>query len=156
MATFNGYAVTAKLPEFPLSNNITAASTATIAAPAGTTSLTAVMQGIGGSITPTSYNNALIAVSGQMVNATVADGATVDIRYGTGTAPVNGAAVTGTLVGIAQTSGSITAGQKSGFSVVAVVNGLIPGTTYWVDASLMAVTGGTASISGITVTTVEL
>jgi hypothetical protein len=91
-----------------------------------------------------------------MANSTTGDGVTIDIRYGTSTAPINGAAVSGTLVGIAQTSTSISALQKSGFCVSAPVAGLTVGTAYWFDVSVMAVTGGTASITGVTASAMEM
>jgi hypothetical protein len=108
------------------------------------------MMGAGGTITPVLSTRVIVTISGQMANATAGDGATIDIRYGTGTAPVNGAAVIGTLVGIAQTATSVTAAQKSGFSISYPITGLIVGTTYWFDISLMAITGGTATIAGVT------
>jgi hypothetical protein len=128
----------------------------TAAAPTSTVSTTAVMMAAGGTITPVLSTRAMIMISGQMANSTAGDGATVDVRYGTGTAPSNGSAVTGTLVGIAQSSTSVSAGQKSGFCVCVPITGLTVGTAVWVDLSLMAVTGGTASITGVTVSVVEV
>jgi hypothetical protein len=128
----------------------------TLAAPTGTTSTTAVMMSVGGAITPVLSTRIWVSVSGQMANSTAGDGVTIDIRYGTGTAPINGAAVSGTLVGIAQTSTSISALQKSGFCVAAPVAGLTVGTAYWFDVSVMAVTGGTASITGVTASAMEM
>jgi len=137
----NGYAIL---------SSAGALATHTAASPTGTTSTTAVMMGAGGTITPVLSTRVIVTISGQMANATAGDGATIDIRYGTGTAPVNGAAVIGTLVGIAQTATSVTAAQKSGFSISYPITGLIVGTTYWFDISLMAITGGTATIAGVT------
>lgn len=131
-------------------------ATATSAAPAGTTSTTAVMMATGGTLTPARSTRALLIISGQMANATINDGATVQLRYGTGTAPINGAAVTGTQAGASQTSTSLVAASKSGFSIAAVVTGLTIGTAYWVDVALNAVTGGTATVTGVTVTTEEI
>lgn len=128
----------------------------TAAAPTGTTSTTAVMMAVGGAITPVNSTRIWVSVSGQMANSTAGDGVTIDIRYGTSTAPINGAAVSGTLVGIAQTSTSISALQKSGFCVSAPVAGLTVGTAYWFDVSVMAVTGGTASITGVTASAMEM
>jgi len=133
---------------------------ATSATPTGTTSATAVMMGLGAlgtpaSITPGVTGRVRLQISGQMANSTINDGVTVDLRYGTGTAPANGAAVTGTLGGISQTATSLVAAQRSGFTIQAVVTGLTVGTAYWFDASVLAVTGGTASIFGVTATAVE-
>ena len=129
----------------------------TSAAPAGTTSATAVMMAAGAAtITPTKTGRVLMVASGQMANSTLNDGATVDLRSGTGTAPVNGAAVTGTLRGIAQTATSTVAAQRSGFCLSAVVSGLTLGTAVWVDVSLLAVTAGTATVTGVHITVTEV
>lgn len=128
----------------------------TSAAPTGTTSATAVMMGLAGSITPTRGTKIIVIISGQMANDTVNDGATVDARFGTGTAPTNGAAVTGTLVGIAQTHTSLTATERTGFCLVGKVTGLSVGTAYWLDLSLLAVTGGTASVTGVSIVAYEV
>jgi hypothetical protein len=114
------------------------------------------MMAAGGAITPILSTRVLFTVSGQMANATAGDGATIDLRYGTGTAPINGAAVTGTLVGIAQTATSISAAQKSGFSISYPITGLTIGTAYWFDISLKVVTGGTATITGISASAMEV
>ena len=128
----------------------------TSAAPTGTASATAVMMGLAGSITPTRGTKIIVIVSGQMANDTINDGATVDLRYGTGTAPVNGAAVTGTLAGIAQSFTALVAAQKDGFCLMGKVTGLSVGTAYWLDLSLLAVTGGTASVTGVSVVAYEV
>jgi hypothetical protein len=133
-----------------------ALSATSSAAPTGTASTTSVMMAAGGAITPILSTRVLFTVSGQMANATSGDGATIDLRYGTGTAPINGAAVTGTLVGIAQTATSISAAQKSGFSISYPITGLTIGTAYWFDISLKVVTGGTATITGISASAMEV
>lgn len=133
-----------------------AVATNTSAAPAGTTSATAVMMAVGGVITPLTSSRVRIVVSGQMANSLLNDGATVDLRYGTGTAPTNGAAVTGTLVGISQTITSLVAAQRSGFCISGIATGLTIGTAIWVDVSLLAVTAGTATVTGVTVSLSEV
>lgn len=148
-------------------NNTTVATTAyvdratthtntTSASPTGTSSLTAVMMGLAGSITPTRGTKIIIVIAGQMSNNTINDGSTVDIRYGTGSAPTNGAAVTGTLAGIAQTYTSSAANERDGFAQVAKVTGLTINTAYWIDLSLMAVTGGTSSLTGVSIVAFEV
>jgi hypothetical protein len=97
-----------------------------------------------------------VTISGQMSNDTINDGATVDLRYGTGAAPANGAAVSGTLVGKAQTMTAKVAADRSGFTVHGVVSGLTVGTAYWFDLSLMRVTGGTATVTGINISIMEV
>ena len=133
-----------------------AVATNTSAAPAGTASLTAVMMAIGGAITPLTSSRVRIVVSGQLSNNTLNDGATVDLRFGTGVAPVNGAAVTGTLVGISQTMTALVAAARSGFCISGMATGLAIGTAIWVDVSLLAVTAGTATVTGVTVSLSEV
>jgi hypothetical protein len=133
---------------------------ATSAAPTGTTSATAVMMGLGALGTPAKFTPGVtgrvrLQISGQLANSTLNDGATVDLRYGTGAAPANGDAVSGTLGGISQTMTAKVAAQSSGVTLQAIVTGLTLGTAYWFDASLLAVTGGTASLTGVVATAVE-
>lgn len=133
-----------------------ATNNATAAAPTATASGTAVMMACGGAITPANTGRVLVTISGQMANDTINDGATVQLRYGTGTAPINGAAVTGTLVGIAQTETSLVGGSQSGFAISGIITGLTLGTAIWIDAALNRVTGGNASITGVTISAVEV
>jgi hypothetical protein len=143
-------------PQGAILTSLAAAIVATSAAPTATASLTAVMMGIGAFITPVISNRVEITISGQMGNSTVADGTTVQLRYGTGAAPANGAAVTGTQAGISQTITSVTAAQGGGFSITAIVTGLVVGQPIWMDAALQAVTGGSASITGVTICANEI
>jgi len=141
---------------YTLTSTKSSTNNATAAAPSGTTSATAVMMACGGAITPANTGRVLITASGQMANTNAGSGATIDLRYGTGTAPANGDAVTGTLVGIAQTNTSVSAAQKSGFCVSGIITGLTLGTAYWIDLSLLKVTAGTATITGVTISAVEV
>jgi hypothetical protein len=114
------------------------------------------MMGCAGTITPLNSTRLHVMISGQMANATAGSGATVDFRYGTGTKPSNGDAASGTVVGIAQTAVSVSAAQKSGFCIHAIITGLSTSTAYWLDASLLAVTSGNATITGVTISAVEI
>lgn len=133
-----------------------ASGSAVAAAPTGTTSTTFVMMGVNFTITPTKSGTLVISGSGQMANGTLNDGATVQLYYGTGTPPINGAAVTGTSIGTSQTHTSLVAADTGGWSFTVPVPALTVGTAYWVDVALKAVTGGTASITGVTVAAVEI
>lgn len=128
----------------------------TSAAPTGTTSTTAVMMGLAGSITPTRGTKIVVMISGQMENSVVNDGVIVDLRFGTGTAPANGDAVTGTLVGISQQHTALVAADRSGFCVMGKVTGLTVDVAYWLDLSVCAVVGGTASVTGVSVVAYEV
>ena len=87
-------------------NGQNATAQSTPADPTGTTDTTGKMMGLAGAITPTYTGRLLIIVSGNLTNTTAAagDGAKAQIRYGTGSAPSNGDALTGTAVGNQVTS----------------------------------------------------
>lgn len=133
-----------------------ARSTSSPTNPTGTTSTTAVMMGLHGSITPTVTGNVQITMTGSIANDTVNDGASVQISYGTGTAPANAAALTGTQVGSKVTATSAVAAGTLPFTCTAYVTGLTVGTAYWIDAAVAAITGGTASITAVTIVAAEM
>lgn len=128
--------------------------------PAGTTNTTGVMMGLAVAFTPKSAvgsGNVLIHITGDCFNATaIADGGSVQIRTGTGAAPANGAALTGTAVGSLVTFIQATVADKYPFSLSAIVTGLALGVAAWIDVSLAAVTGGTATIENVSVCAVEV
>lgn len=126
--------------------------------PTGTTDTTGKMMGLAGSFTPTSTGRALIVISGDIANGSVNDGAQVQIRYGTGSAPANAAALTGTTAGgvVKYNGASNTAAIKFPFALNAIVTGLTVNTAYWIDIGLAAITAGTASIKDISISVVEV
>jgi len=133
----------------------------TSAAPTGTASTAAyVMLGLGSSwkLTPSVYTSARVTINGQLANGTTGDGINVIISFGTGSAPINGAAVTGTAVGINTIFTDLTGLTTNGapFSKHAIITGLTPGTAYWFDLQFKAVTGGTASVLNIEFSAQEL
>lgn len=132
------------------------AITSTTAAPTLTASTSLVMMGCSGTITPLQSTRLLVTISGQMANSVAGSGVGVELRYGTGTKPANGAAASGTVVGIVQEAVSVSAGQKSGFSITGIITGLTPGTAVWLDAAVKAITSGNATITGVTVSAVEV
>jgi hypothetical protein len=129
--------------------------TAAPANPAGTTSTVGVMAGLGVAFTPLSTGRVEVSIAGNAANSAAGDGAAFQIRYGTGAAPANGAALTGTAAGgLAQiTSGA--AGAVTSVSLYAIITGLTVGTAYYFDISEAAVTGGTASITALQVNIIE-
>lgn len=131
-------------------------TTNTTASPTSTASTTAVMMGCAGTITPTQTGRIKVIISGQMKNSVAGSGVVVDLRYGSGTKPANGAAVTGTVIGIEQPFTSVSAGQSTGFTIVGHVDGLTLATAYWLDASVRAVTSGNASINNINICAEEV
>jgi len=130
----------------------------TPADPSTTSSTTGVMMGLAGSITPARSGTILIVISGDIENSTEYYGAQVQIRTGTGAAPANGAALTGTarggLVKIINDSSPTQA--RHAFSTNAIVTGLTAGTAVWIDVGLAAISGGTARIRNISISAVEL
>lgn len=120
--------------------------------PTGTTSTTAVMMGLAGAITPKASGNVLLYLNGDLGNNTAGDGANVNLRYGTGTAPTNGAASTGTTcAGPQKLINNPSTTFRLPFSLTCVATGLTVGTTYWIDAAILATTGGTASIADVAI-----
>lgn len=113
---------------------------------AGTTNTGGVMAGMGSgvTITPSTTGRILVILSGYFTSAVAnAFAAVVALKYGTGTAPAHGAAITGTSIGNAQAWGtSSTAGALVPFTCQAIVTGLAIGTTYWLDAAY-----GSSSVS---------
>lgn len=125
--------------------------------PTGTTDTTGKMMGCAVAITPRKSGKIAISVSGDIGNDTAADAAKCKIYYGTGTAPTNGAAPTGTAVGnMATTTGLTALVTRFPFHCNAVVTGLTVGTAYWVDLLVAAITGGTATAKNLSVSIIEL
>lgn len=127
--------------------------------PTGTTSSVGVMMGLGltpAVITPSKSGNVLIVASGTAANSSGGtDTTSMQIRYGTGTAPSNGAALTGTAVGNKPVYQPATAGANSGFQCNGVITGLTPGTQYWIDLSCNITGGGTGTLQLIGLSGIE-
>lgn len=124
--------------------------------PGATTSTTAVMMGLAGAITPNATGQVKIWINGNGSNASATDDFIVQIRYGTGTAPTNGAALTGTGLG-GNIQGTCTdANDFIPFCLVGMVSGLTVGTAYWVDVSLASGVGGSATLEGISMLLEEM
>lgn len=128
--------------------------------PTGTTDTTGKMMGLAGAFTPQFSGRVLIFITGNLTNstATAGDGAKAQITYGTGTAPVNGAALTGTAVGSIQSSvlERATASDFQTYSLVALVTGLTIGTAIWVDVRLAAIVGGTGLCKNNNIVVIEI
>lgn len=122
-----------------------------IANPAATTSLVGVMMGMGSTwtITPSHTGNLVALVRGNMGNNTASDYAEIQLAYGTGVAPVNGAAATGTAIGalLRYAGNANTAGVFVPYVSFGYVTGLTLATAYWLDINLKSVIGGTSSIN---------
>jgi hypothetical protein len=131
--------------------------------PTGTTSTSRLMMGLGSTctFTPDATGIVHVTVSGGLVNTTAGDGVYLSGQYGTGTAPINGAALTGTAWGVGA-DGDAHFKSNSGaelvpFSFTQVITGLAVGTAVWFDLALATDAGGTtAQVSNVTYTLIEL
>ena len=117
--------------------------------PIGTTSTTGVMMGLKTSITPSLDGRVMVMVTGSIKNNTGSRGARVQIRYGTGTAPNNGTALTGTTIGAPVEMLNANNTPTYPLTVSALIMGMETGVTYWIDVSLAAITGGTATLGPV-------
>jgi len=125
-------------------------------APATTASTTQVMAGLGVQITPTSSGILDVRICMNTRNNTASDGVFARIRYSTGTPPVNGAAQVGTGVGTGMQSVNGTGAMPTvPMTLIGTIAGLIPGTTYWIDLSYSALTGGIATLASVDVLVAE-
>lgn len=128
----------------------------TPADPTGTTSAAGVMMGIGStcSITPTVSGAIVVHVVGD-VAADAAGSSQMQIRYGSGAAPANAAALTGTTSGSLVAVTTSTANERASFALVGYVTGLTVGTAYWIDIRLSNSTGGTSTVKNLSVVAEE-
>jgi hypothetical protein len=129
--------------------------------PASTTSATLVMMGLGSTCTytPAGTGHVLVNVTGGASTLTSSVTGVFGGRFGTGTAPANGTAVTGTRFGSAADiqfkSNGVPATVQS-FALTAVLS-LTPGTAYWFDIALDTGTpADAAEVKGMAMTFVEL
>jgi hypothetical protein len=129
-------------------------------APAGTTSTTLVMMGLGGTwaFTPTGTGLVQVNVTGFGNTQTGLTFFQVGARYGTDSAPTNGTAVTGTRFGSAgdpQIEGSGT-GKQAGLAFTSILT-LTPGTAYWFDLALATGDASdTAVFADLSISIIEL
>ncbi len=115
-------------------------------APTGTTSATTVQMGLGSIwvLTPKWTGRVRIRVSGWATNTAVVNTA-INATYGTGTAPVNGAAKTGTYFSTADIIATGAVGAPAlPCSFEYEASGLTIGTAYWFDLTLTSDGAGTA------------
>jgi hypothetical protein len=127
--------------------------------PAGTTSATGVMMGLGATqvFTPLTTGRLLIILNGNVYNTVINDGVQLTMRYGTGASPVNGAAVTGTLIGhTVILSNEVQASSRFPFTCSAIISGLTLSTAIWFDLAVARLTGGTATVEQVAISVIEL
>ena len=122
--------------------------------PSGTSDTTGTMMGLAGAITPANSGVVLFMVHCTVANDTSGKTTLASLRTGTGAAPANAAALTGTAWH-SETTDSGGARVKKSMSLVARV-ALSAGTAYWFDLGLASPLGGTSSIADVSMTAVEL
>lgn len=150
----NGSRVVSNNNKFAASTFASASSVTTLGAGVGK------MAGLGSSmtITPAVTGRVLItAIAATSNNSGATFVTTIDIRIGTGTAPVTGAAISGTQV--AQNylaSNASSADLVVPASITGITTGLTLATTYWIDLSVLATTGSMGTITNITLTAIEI
>lgn len=115
-----------------------------------------LMMGVGGTckLTPSYSSRIQLTFFGSASNSGVF-GSLVQVRFGTGTAPVNGAAASGTQVGNTSAVSSTAANAAVGVANGGIITGLTPGTAYWFDLSMQPNGGGTASFLNGSCTAME-
>ncbi|SDD95342.1 hypothetical protein SAMN05216337_1017142 [Bradyrhizobium brasilense] len=133
----------------------TAAFQNTVTNPTGTTSTSGVMMGAGSvcAISPGYSGRVKFEIIGSTSNTTAGATNSVVARYGTGTAPANGAAPAGTALGnfIAVNNA---AGFGSSFTSNAIASGLAIGTPVWFDIELV-VSAGTGTVVSVSCNAME-
>jgi hypothetical protein len=136
----------------------------TVANPTGTTVTTAagVMMGLGtggslsAAITPSVTGRVYVFTCGVFSQSTTADSGWIWIRMGTGAAPTNGQAQAGTGYGSQITHKFLTGLLSMPFHQSALVTGLTLGTTYWIDLNVGCVTGGTTTLTQVSLFAFEV
>lgn len=121
------------------------------------------MQGLAGAITPNKTGKVLVIMSGYIIGSTVTagDGILYQLSHGTGAAPANLAAITGTQDGAIQkyTNGNtvVAADIAIPFSIQVVLTGLTLGTAYWLDLAAKAVaTASSCGLKNVSISAVEV
>src|SRR4030042_217938 len=129
--------------------------------PVGTSQTSYRMMGLGATLTFTPLKSGRIrfTINGKCLGTGAGNEIYIKIAYGTGVAPVNGVAASGTVVGAAYSNGIVATagGCTSVYSNSVVVTGLSVGVAYWFDLQLQrGQVSGTVSIANITASFEEL
>lgn len=117
--------------------------------PAGTSSATPVMAGLGVTtcrITPTYSSRIEFEILGDITNST-AGTVTLNIAYGSGTGPANAATATGTTFGSSLKPFIASISEVKPFKNGGIITGLTPGTTYWFDLVIGTSTGSANALA---------
>ncbi len=117
-----------------------------------------LMAGFALSATPVTTGRLQVNFSCSLQVATAVTNAQIQIRYGTGTAPVNGVAATGTVAGAAQLVKASGVAAPTMIGSVVVVTGLTSSTAYWFDLAYdtPSTTADALQLNACNVTIVEI
>jgi hypothetical protein len=126
----------------------------TPANPTQTSSATYVMMGLAVALTPVYSGRVVFMASGNIV-ATNGQTATAQLSFSTGTAPVNGAAVTGTQVGNQVTFTGLTGALTGDYGTQWIFTGAALGTALWLDIALKS-SSGNVSLTNLAVSAFEI
>lgn len=132
----------------PLFNSATLQATPSTA----TSSTSNSMMGLGATcrITPVNSGRIRVSFTGSVGgNGTTANNSQ-QLRYGTGTAPINGASPIGTTVGGLVTVGNGGGGQTAPLAMDGIITGLSLGVSVWLDLSSQAGAGGATIVASCT------
>lgn len=126
--------------------------------PASMTGAVPAMMGLAGSISPMKTGKVLVVISGEYTSDTTAVDTILGLRMGTGAAPGNGDAATGTAM---QTNTRIasSAVARIPFSINCVVS-IAPGTPaipipYWIDLCILNNAASTVQLFGVSISAIE-
>lgn len=148
----NIYFLTYDGTNFQLTGGVGATSQTEITAPASVTG-GAKMMGLAGSITPTKTGSVLVIISGEYTSDTTANDTTLGLRTGTGLAPSNGDAPTGTYQQ-ANTRVASSSTLRIPFTINKVIS-FTPDTTYWIDMSCGNNLNGVVQLFNVAISAIE-
>ena len=125
--------------------------------PVGNSTTSLLMCGCAVAFTPSGAGITLVVITCGASNSAVGSNNTVGARFGTGTAPANGAAVTGTRIGSSADPvvGDATTAFTDPVTFTDVLT-LVPGTTYWFDLCQASSAATTVTLLNLTFAIVEL
>ena len=108
--------------------------------PASTASASYVMMGLAMQFETVYTQTGIFTVNGQVGN-TGNGTTTLNLAYGTGTPPVNGAPLAGTLVGQPVSYKGPSSGAITPFAQTVLLTGITPGVPHWVDVAVKVSNG---------------
>ncbi len=120
---------------------------------------TAHMAGVGATFKPNSTGHMLLTITGDLTCTESSSGPSItgQAYYGTGTAPAQGATVSGTAIGSLCVVSPIGGGhsEEAPFTV-SYYGTFTVGTTYWVDLACTVTNASTGTVNNVELTAIEL